>query len=93
MGRPGQAVADHSKAGPALRAVPRCYAKVSGHYARVVRKRQGELRQYDLPSEQDFMLEVGHFLCECYRMGAAGEPSPLAETFEAEAQALYLLRN
>ncbi len=62
--------------------------KFLAHYARVVRKRQGALCQYDLPSEQDFTREVGQFLCECCRMGAAGEPSPFAETFEAEARAL-----
>lgn len=62
--------------------------KFLAHYARVLRKRRETLCQYDLPSEQDFMREVGQFLCECYRMGAAGDPSPFAETFEAEAQAL-----
>lgn len=62
--------------------------KFLAHYARVVRKRQGALCQYDLPSEQDFTREVGQFLCECCRMGAAGEPNPFAETFEAEARAL-----
>ena len=62
--------------------------RILAHYARVVRKRRGKLRQYNLPSEQDFAREVGQFLCECYRMGTAGEPSPFAETFEAEAQAL-----
>ncbi len=62
--------------------------KFLAHYARVVRKRQGKLCQYDLLSEQDFMREVERFLCDCYRMGAAGEPSPFAETFEAEARAL-----
>ena len=56
--------------------------KILGHYARVVRKRK--LRQYDLPSEQNFMREVGQLLCECYRMGAAGEPIPFAGDFKAE---------
>ncbi len=62
--------------------------KFLAHYARVLRKRQGKLCQYDLPSGQDFMREVERFLCECYRAGAAGEPGPFAETFEAEARAL-----
>lgn len=62
--------------------------KLLAHYARVVRKRQGAPCQCALPSEQGFMREVGQFLCEFYRMGAAGEPSPFAESFEAEARAL-----
>lgn len=62
--------------------------KFLAHYARVVRKRLEALCQYDLPSEQGFMREVGQALCEFYRMGAAGEPSPFAEDFEAELRAL-----
>lgn len=62
--------------------------KFLAHYARVVRKRQGALCQYDLPSEQDFTREVGQFLCECYRMGTAGEPSPFAVDFDAEVREL-----
>ncbi len=67
--------------------------EILAHYARVVRKRQGKLCQYDLPSEQDFTREVGQFLCEYYQMGAAGEPSPFAETFEAEARTLSAKAN
>lgn len=67
--------------------------KILAHYARVVRKRQGTLCQCDLPSEQDFKREVGQDLCEWYRMGAAGEPSPFAEDFEAEARALSAKAN
>lgn len=62
--------------------------KILAHYARVLRKRQEQLRQYDLPSEQDFKRDVGQFLCEWYRMGAAGEPSPFMKDFETELQAL-----
>lgn len=67
--------------------------KFLAHYARVLRKRREALRQYDLPGEQDFMQEVGQFLCKCCRMGAAGEPSPFAETFEAETRALSAKTN
>ena len=67
--------------------------KILAHYARVVRKRQGALCQCDLPSEQDFKREVGQVLCEWYRMGAAGEPSPFAETFEVEVPALSTKAN
>lgn len=67
--------------------------RILAHYARVVRKRREKLRQYNLPSEQVFAREVGQFLCECYRMGAAGEPSPFAESFEAEARALSAKAN
>ena len=62
--------------------------RILAHYARVVRKRRGKLRQYNLPSEQDFAREVGQFLCECYRMGTAGEPSPFAVDFDAEVREL-----
>ncbi len=36
---------------------------------------------------------MGQFLCECCRMGAAGEPNPFAETFEAEARTLSAKAN
>lgn len=67
--------------------------KILAHYTRVVRKRRGKLRQYNLPSEQDFLRKVGPFLCECFRKGAAGEPSPFAEDFEAEARTLSAKAN
>lgn len=62
--------------------------RILAHYARVVRKRREKLRQYNLPSEQVFAREVGQFLCECYRMGTAGEPSPFAVDFDAEVREL-----
>ena len=67
--------------------------KFLAHYARVVRKRRVKLCQYDLPSEHDFMREIDQFLCECFRKGAAGEPSPFAEDFEAEARTLSAKAN
>lgn len=62
--------------------------KILAHYTKVVRRRQRELCQYDLPSEQDFMREVDQFLCECYRKGVAGEPNPFADDIKAESRAL-----
>lgn len=62
--------------------------KILAHYAKVVRRRQRDLCQYNLPSDQDFMREVDQFLCECYRKGATGEPNPFAEDFETELKYL-----
>ncbi|WP_217959740.1 hypothetical protein [Acutalibacter muris] len=61
--------------------------KFLAHYTWVLRRRR-KLCQYDLPSEQGFMREVGQCLCEWYRMGAAGEPSPFMKDFETELRAL-----